>query len=82
MEISFSIPQNLFVNDLPKEVAAKVRLYAALGMYQAGELSIGAACELAGVDRYDFHDSCKRKGITHHTLTPHELEAEYKHIVR
>ena len=59
-----------------------MRLYAALGMYQGGELSIGAACELAGVDRYVFLDFSKRKGIILQTQTPKELEAEYKYGVK
>ena len=78
MEITFSLPKKQFVTESPDEVAAKVRLYAALGMYQAGELSIGAACELAGVDRYVFLDFCKRKGVSLRTQTPGELEVEFQ----
>ncbi len=78
MEITFSLPKNQFVTESPDEVAAKVRLYAALGMYQAGELSIGAACELAGVDRYVFLDFCKREGVILQTQTPEELESDFE----
>jgi predicted HTH domain antitoxin len=46
-------------------------------MYRAGELSIGAACELAGVDRYTFLDFCWRQGIALKTQTPDELEADF-----
>ncbi|MBL6983625.1 MAG: UPF0175 family protein [Anaerolineales bacterium] len=81
MEISFSIPQNLFLTESPDEVAAKVQLYAALGMYQAGELSTGAACELADVDRYVFLVFSKRQGIILQTQIPEELEEEYKYLV-
>lgn len=78
MQISFSIPENQFIAESPEEAAQKIRMYAALGLYQAGELSIGAASELAGMDRYEFLDFCKREGVTLHTQTPDELEAELK----
>jgi predicted HTH domain antitoxin len=78
MQISFSLPESQFVTETPEAVTQKIRLYAALGLYQAGELSIGAASELAGVDRYDFLDFCKREGVILHTQTPDELEADLK----
>lgn len=80
MEITFSLPKKQFVTETPDEVVAKVRLYAALGMYQAGELSIGAASELADVDRYIFLDFCKREGVVLKTQTPDELEAEFRYF--
>jgi predicted HTH domain antitoxin len=78
MQISFSLPDNQFITESPEEVTQKIRMYAALGFYQAGELSIGAASELAGVDRYTFLDFCKQEGVTLHTQTPEELEADVK----
>jgi len=78
MQISFSIPESQFIAESPEEAAQKIRMYAALGLYQAGELSIGAASELAGMDRYEFLDFCKREGIMLHTQTPDELEADIK----
>ena len=78
MLISFSLPESQFITETPEAVTQKIRLYAALGLYQSGELSIGAASELAGVDRYEFLDLCKHKGVTLHTQTPDELEAEFK----
>lgn len=78
MQISFSIPEGQFITETPEEAAQKIRVYAALGMYQAGELSIGAASELAGLDRYEFLELCKREGVVLRTQTPNELEAEFK----
>jgi predicted HTH domain antitoxin len=80
MLISFSLPDNQFIAETPELVTKKIRTYAALGLYQTGELSIGAASELANVDRYEFLDLCKREGITLHTQTPDELEAEFKNL--
>ena len=80
MQISFSLPDGQFVAETPEEAARKIRVYAALGMYQAGELSIGAACELAGMDRYEFIDLCKREGVVLLTQSPEELEAEFMQL--
>lgn len=77
MQVSFSLPESQFFTESPEDVTKKIRMYAALGLYQSGELSIGAASELAGLDRYDFLDFCKREGVTLHTQTPEELEAEF-----
>jgi len=77
MQISFSLPESQFVAEPLESVTHKIRLYAALGMYQSGELSIGAACELAGVDRYEFLDFCKREGMTLLTQTAGELEKDF-----
>ncbi len=82
MQISFSLPDNQFIAESPETVTQKIRLYAALGLYQAGELSIGAASELAGVDRYAFLDFCKQEGVTLFTQTPEELEADFKKLTR
>jgi predicted HTH domain antitoxin len=78
MQISFSLPDNQFITESPEKVTQKIRMYAALGLYQAGELSIGAASELAGVDRYTFLDFCKQEGVILQTQTPEELEAEFR----
>ena len=78
MQISFSLPDSQFIAESPEEVTQKIRMYAALGLYQAGELSIGAASELAAMDRYSFLDFCRQEGITLHTQTPDELEADVK----
>lgn len=80
MEVTISLPTRQFVAEPPERVAAKIRLYAALGIYQAGELSIGAACERAGVNRYVFLDLMEREGVTLKTQTPEELEAEFQKL--
>ena len=80
MDVTISLPEKQFLADSPERVAAKIKLYAALGLYQAGELSIGAASELAGLDQYTFLELCKREGITLRTQTPDELEADFHHF--
>jgi predicted HTH domain antitoxin len=78
MQISFSLPESQFIAESPEEVTQKIRMFAALGLYQAGELSIGAASEVAGVDRFEFLEFCKREGIILHTQTPEELETDIR----
>lgn len=82
MEVTITLPSSQFIADSPERAASKIRLYAALGMYQSGELSIGAACELAGVDRYVFLALLEREGIPVKTQTPDELEAEFQHLLQ
>jgi predicted HTH domain antitoxin len=74
MQITFSLPESQFVAESPEEATRKIRLFAALGLYQAGEVSIGAASELAGLDRYEFLELCKREGIGLRTQTQDELK--------
>ena len=78
MEITIPLPNKQFIAEPVEKVAQKIRLYAALGLYRAGELSVGAACELAGVDRYMFLDFCKREGVDLLVQSPDELEEEFK----
>lgn len=80
MEVTISFSNKQFVAESPERVAAKIRLYAALGLYQTGELSIGAACELAGVNRYVFLDLMEREGVSLRTQTPEELEVELQQL--
>jgi predicted HTH domain antitoxin len=78
MQISFSLPESQFVTESPEEATRKIRMFAALGLYHAGEVSVGAASELAGLDRYEFLEFCKREGVALRTQTPDELEEDVK----
>ncbi len=50
-------------NLAPAEIAHRSALYAALLLFQSGELSAGAAAELAEDDRFTFSAECRRLGI-------------------
>jgi predicted HTH domain antitoxin len=56
-------PAEYLVDHQPAELARRIRLYAALLMFQSGELSAGAASELAGVDRFTFAAECQKHEI-------------------
>ncbi len=77
MQITISFSEKPFPAESKEGIARKFRMYAAMGMYRAGELSIGAACELAGVDRYAFIEFCKAQGVALQTQTPDELESDF-----
>jgi len=80
MQISFSLPENQFVSESPEEATRKIRMFAALGLYQAGEVSVGGVGELAGLDRYEFLEFCKREGVVLRTQTPVELEKNVRNF--
>jgi len=80
MQITITFSEKPFPAEPREGIARKFRLYAAMGMYRAGELSIGAACELADVDRYAFIEFCKSQGVTIQTQTPDELDADFSRL--
>jgi predicted HTH domain antitoxin len=63
MEITLDVPDQYLVDNEPTEFAKRIKLYAALVMFQSRELSAGAASELAEVDRFTFAVECRRHGI-------------------
>ena len=76
MELTITLPNRYFLNIDPVGMAQKLKLYTALFMFQKGQLSAGAACEFAGVDRYTFLSACKRYSIPVINYAPEELEQE------
>lgn len=49
---------------------------AAVLMFRSGELSAGAACEFAGVDRLTFTRECQRRGNALVDYPAEDLRAE------
>ena len=78
MQVQFALSEKYFLAETTESVTEKIRRYAALGMYRTGKLSIGAACELADIDRYDFLSFCKEEGEPLQMQTPKELEEEFQ----
>ena len=64
MQITLDIPNKYVLNATPADLAKELKLYAALLLYHAGQLSAGAACEYADIDRYTFIDACDRYKIS------------------
>jgi predicted HTH domain antitoxin len=76
MQIALEVPDHYLIGSTPAEFADRLKLYAALLLFQSGEISAGAACELAGVDRFTFLAECSRRGIDVIDYPPEELRAE------
>ena len=76
MRICLDIPDQYLVDSTPSELGQRLKLYAAVLMYRSGELSAGAACELAGTDRFTFLDECHRHGVATIGYAPEELDEE------
>jgi len=76
MEITLAVPDQYLVDHEPSELAKRIKLYAALLMFQSKELSAGAASELAGVDQYTFMAECSKHGIALVDYPEDDLRAE------
>ena len=76
MEIRLEIPDKYAEGYDPEQTGRRLKLYAALRMFQSGDLSSGAATELAGVDRFTFALECQRHGIPLVNYPPTDLAAE------
>lgn len=76
MQITLDVPEKFLVDAKPVDFARRIQLYAAVLMFQAGELSAGAAAEFAGVDRFVFLAECQRHGIETVSYSAAELAEE------
>jgi predicted HTH domain antitoxin len=76
MDITLKVPDQYLVDEDPAELAKRIKLNAALRMFQSGELSAGAAAELAEVDRFTFAAECQRHGIPLVDYPTEDLRAE------
>jgi predicted HTH domain antitoxin len=63
VEITLQVPDRYLQNQDVAELGHRIKLSAALLMFRSGELSAGAAAELAEVDRFTFAAECDRHGI-------------------
>lgn len=77
MELTLNIPEQYLLDRSPAELARRIKLYAALVMFQSGEISAGAASEFAEVDRFTFYSECGRRGIPVVDYPAEELRAEF-----
>lgn len=76
MQITLNVPEQYLIDAEPAELARRIQLYAAVLMFQSGELSAGAAVEFAGVDRFTFLAECQRHGISTVNYPAEELAEE------
>lgn len=76
MQITLEVPNQYMVDHGPAEWARRIKLYAAMLMFQSEEISAGAAADFAGVDRYTFAAECHKHGIPLVSYPADELQAE------
>lgn len=76
MQLTLDIPDQYFQGKNQRQTARQIKLYAALLMFQSGQLSRGAACEFADVDIYDFFLACKQHQISAITTPVESIEAD------
>jgi predicted HTH domain antitoxin len=61
-----------------EEMAAHLRLMAALKMFELGEISSGKAAELAGISRLEFFEVCSRYKVSLFNYPDDEVEEELR----
>lgn len=82
MEITLTVPDTYTIDGTPDEIGRRIKLMAALLMFQTGQLSAGGAAEFADVDRFTFVAECNRLGIPLIDYSPDELENEVASLRR
>lgn len=80
MQITLGIPEQYLIDPSPIEFGKRIKLYAALVMFQSGSISAGAAYEFAGVDRFTFIAECHKRNIPLVDFAPEELDAELEDL--
>lgn len=80
MEITLEVPDEYSVDYDPEAMGRRIKLYAALLMFRSGEISAGAASELAGVDRFVFAAECQKHGIPLVSYPAADLESELEDL--
>ena len=78
MQLTLQIPDMYFVNFKQQNIEKQIKLYTALMMFRSDQVSAGAACEIAGIDRYKFIEECKNYDIPIIDYDIIEIEDEIK----
>lgn len=78
MQLTLQMPDIYFVDYKKENLAKKIKLFTALMMYRSEQISAGAACEIAEIDRYSFMEECKKYNISQINYTLHDLESEIR----
>jgi hypothetical protein len=80
MQIVIDIPDHYLVNQNLSQLTQQLKLWMALLLFRSGQLSRGAACELANVDFYTFLTACQDHHLSVINSSPEDLEAEWARI--
>ena len=79
-QVTLSIPDEILLalNATPDDIADRVRFAAAVKLYEIGQLSSGAAAQLAGVPKPYFLTRLSDFGVNTFDLTEGELLHDFK----
>lgn len=66
----------------PASAATKIRLLAAMKLYELGHVSSGAAAELAGLSRVEFLAKLGEYGVSPFQLGPADLDQDLQNARR
>jgi len=79
-QVTFSIPDEILLalNATPEVLASRIRLAAAVKLYEMGQLSSGAAAQLAGVPKPFFLSHLVDYGVNTFDLSEEELAHDLK----
>ena len=80
MKIVLNLPDQHLLNYSAQKMAQYLKLYTALLMFKDGQLSAGAACEFADIDRYAFLSACKQHNIPVIDYEEDEIEADLNRL--
>ena len=80
LEIEMSDEVLLGMQKEPKQLAAEMRVAAAVKWYEMGVLSQGKAAELAGLSRAAFLNELSRFGVSPFQETAEEILASIKEL--
>jgi len=78
--LQIDVPDELLLSfkDTPRELAQRIRMAAAVKLYELGKLSSGRAAALAGMARISFLKVLADYGVPIFDLTETELQEELK----
>ena len=65
-------------HDAEKQPDEEIKLWAAVGLFQTGKVSIGKAASIAGLSRFDFENFLADNNIPISNLTAEDIEKEYQ----
>ena len=79
-QVTFSIPDEILIalKATPEALASRIRLAAAVRLYEMGQLSSGSAAQLAGVPKPYFLSDLTDYGVNTFDLTEEELIRDLK----
>ena len=80
MQVIVDIPDEFSIDHSLGDLAGHLKLSTALLMFQAGQLSAGAACEFAGVDRYTFLAACRQYGVAAVDYDDDEVATDFEDL--